>query len=806
YLNLIQSLFSCRSDDEATTTLQANLELLDDDFAEFLRKFATKFLADLDADEADSFANFLSYLSIIFATLQQGRRASNLEIAIICNKIALTVWTCDCAEQVVILTFYLLIENGLYQIASLLMQNYRNVYLAMRANTQYNLANDYSDRIKGDRGDNLEMAIGFSEAALQVYTRQDFPQYWAGTQNNLATAYRNRIKGDSGDNLEMAIAFAEAALKVYTRQAFPQDWAGTQIILGQAYLDRIKGDKRDNLEMAIAFSEAALQIYTHQAFPQDWAGTQNNLGEVYRVRINGDRGDNLEMALKCYKAALQVYTCQAFPQYWAMTQNNLAIAYSDRINGDRGDNLEMALKCYKAALQIYTRQAFPQDWAMTQHNLATTYSDRINGDRGDNLEMALKCYKAALQVYTCQAFPQYWAGTQNNLAGAYRDRINGDRGDNLEMAIKCYKAALEFRTPTTLPLDCLLTAQNLGNLGFAESLWETAIFGYEKAIEAVEQSREWVTSDRRKQEIIEENLDVYENMVKCCINHQQYGRALQTVERSKSRYLVELFTKSKIESKTATESGIALTQKVESIDIAKFQKTLDAETAIVEWYIGNSKFEPKDENWGGLAFMFTCDAIEIVVLTASKLAELETWKNDYLNEYRDKAKQKIWQQTLSDKLQKLSEILRLDEIVAKIPNDCRQLILVPHRYLHLFPLHALPFTSQTRFTQETMFCGNLLDCFPNGVKYSPSLQLLQLVKNRLKTRKSILPELQPLFAIQNPTEDLANADMEVETIKKRFNPHDILIKDQATKIAFTENVKNLSNASYIPFSCHGVFN
>ena len=86
------------------------------------------------------------------------------------------------------------------------------------------------------------------------------------------------------------------------------------------------------------------------------------------------------------------------------------------------------------------------------------------------------------------------------------------------------------------------------------------------------------------------------------------------------------------------------------------------------------------------------------------------------------------------------------------------------------------------------------------------MQLLQLVQNRLKTRPSILPELQPLFAIQNPTEDLANADMEVETIKQRFNPHDILIKNQATKIALTENAKNLSNASYIHFSCHGVFN
>ncbi|MCZ0902574.1 tetratricopeptide repeat protein, partial [Microcoleus sp. HI-ES] len=78
----------------------------------------------------------------------------------------------------------------------------------------------YNYRIKGDRGDNLEKAIAFYEAALQVYTRQAFPEYWALTQNNLANAYNYRIKGDRGDNLEKAIAFYEAALQVYTRQAF----------------------------------------------------------------------------------------------------------------------------------------------------------------------------------------------------------------------------------------------------------------------------------------------------------------------------------------------------------------------------------------------------------------------------------------------------------------------------------------------------------------------------------------------------------------------------------------------------------
>ncbi|MCC3625613.1 CHAT domain-containing protein, partial [Microcoleus sp. PH2017_36_ELK_O_B] len=556
-------------------------------------------------------------------------------------------------------------------------------------------------------------------------------------------------------------------------------------------------------------------------------------------RIKFDRGENIERAIECYQAALQVYTRDALPQYWATTQNNLGNAYSDRIKFVRGENIERAIECYQAALQVRTRDALPQDWAMTQNNLGIIYSDQIWVNRGDNLERAIECYQAALQVY------------QNNLGSAYSDRIKFDRGENIERAIECYQAALQVRTPTTLPLDCLQTGRNLGDLALAVNLWETAILGYEKAIEAVEQSREWIASENRKREIIEENLNIYEKMMQSCINHQQYHKAVQTIERSKSRYLVELFTNSEIYPKTATqtekqqlqnlrrqiaslqqspqqqqdnlatalqqleqyleifkqrEPEFKLTQKIQPIDIPEFQQTLDTETAIIEWYIGGGGHAPSTAPTGGFAFIITHNNIELVTYTTTEIAELETWKNNYLNEYRDKAKQKIWQQTLSAKLQKLSEILLLDEIVATIPNHCRQLILVPHRYLHLFPLHALPFTSQTRFTQQTEFCGNLLDCFPSGVKYAPSLQLLELVQNRIKTRTSPAPELQPLFAIQNPTEDLSNADMEVQIIKQRFDTHDILIKQQATKIAFNENLKNLSNASYIHFSCHGVFN
>ncbi|MFN5989193.1 MAG: hypothetical protein ACK47Q_07115, partial [Dolichospermum sp.] len=41
------------------------------------------------------------------------------------------------------------------------------------------------------------------------------------TQNNLGNAYSNRIRGDKADNLENAIAAYNAALEVYTRTDFP---------------------------------------------------------------------------------------------------------------------------------------------------------------------------------------------------------------------------------------------------------------------------------------------------------------------------------------------------------------------------------------------------------------------------------------------------------------------------------------------------------------------------------------------------------------------------------------------------------
>ncbi|WP_445307252.1 CHAT domain-containing protein [Microcoleus vaginatus] len=954
YFKLIESLINSPNEEAQIAILKAKGKRIDDDFAGFLRKWATKIIAEKNFRQARGIIiNILNFSNLIaqfplgskssnmeiaiagyevgmkffnrydpekWAATQtnlanaynhriKGERGENIEKAIAFSEAALEVYTRPAFPQDwattqnnLAIAYYSRIKGeqaeniekalGCYQLA---LEVYtRDAFPEQWAMTQHNLANAYNKRIREDRADNIEKAIDCYKFALEFYTCDAFPKQWAMIQSNLANAYSDRIREDRAENIEKAIACYKLALEVRTHAAFPQDWAETQNNLASAYSKRIREDTAENIEKALGCYQLALEVYTRDDFPEDWAGTQNNLGLTNYSRIKGERGENIKRAITYYKLALEVFTRDAFPQNWAMTQNNLAIAYTDRSTEDWAENIEKAIACYQLALEVYTREAFPEQWAQTQNNLAAAYYSRIREDIAENIEKAIECYQLALEVYTRDAFPERWAMTQHNLGLAYCHRSREDRAENIEKAIAFYEAALDVRTPTALPIDCLETGRNLGNLGLDESLWETAIFGYEKAIEAVEQSREWITSDNRKREIIEENLNVYEKMMQSCINHQQYDKALQTIERSKSRYLVELFTNSEIYPKTATETEkqqlqnlrrqiaasqqlletetpsppplsppvvgavppcppspsqrttqtrslspesfqqqkaklettlqqltqlleqikqrepeFTLTQKIVPIDITKFQQTLDTKTAIIEWYIGNSNSLEGGHGGtaptGGFAFIITRHSIKPVTYTTTEIAELETWKNNYLDEYRNKNTNQTWQNTLSQKLQKLSEILRLNEIIAHIPPNCKQLILVPHRYLHLFPLHALQFTSEGGHggTAPTRY---LLDCFPAGVKYAPSLQLLEIVKNRITTRNSPPPNQQQLFALQNPTEDLFNADMEVETIKTRFNPHQILLKKQATKTALNENRENLSNASHLHFSCHGSFN
>ncbi|MEH2020171.1 CHAT domain-containing protein, partial [Nostoc sp.] len=596
--------------------------------------------------------------------------------------------------------------------------------------------------------------------------------------------------------------------------------------LANAYRDRIKGDRADNIEQAIAAYTAALTVRTREALPIDWAATQNNLANAYRDRIKGDRADNIEQAIAAYTAALTVRTREALPIDWAATQNNLAAAYSDRIKGDRADNIEKAIAASNAALTVYTREALPQDWAITQNNLAITYKNRIKGDRADNIEKAIAAYTAALTVRTREALPIDWAATQNNLANAYRDRIKGDRADNIEQAIAAYTAALTVRTREALPIDWAETLWMRGIAHQDTNKFDLAYNDFESAIVTVESLREEIVSgEESKRKQAEHFNQVYSRMVEVCWQLNKITEAIEYVERSKTRNLVEqilerdsktifppeVFTQlEKYRDEIAVgqyqiQNGKAENPKVLAQHLQQlrnqrnelqnqylpvgygfkfdsFQGSLDGHTAIIEWYILNDKI---------LAFIVTKQGeLSVWQSQPEDRQALGNWRNEYLQNYYGQKDQ--WLNNLGEALKELASILHIDEILTQIPKHCDKLILIPHQFLHLFPLHAIPINQKS----ENSSC--LLDLFAGGVSYAPSCQLLQQVQQRQR------PNFQSLFAIQNPTEDLNYTDLEVQVIQSYFNTSNVLKKTAATLTAINNSDLNTYHCTH--FSCHGYFN
>ncbi|WP_439516865.1 CHAT domain-containing protein [Limnospira sp.] len=917
WLEILEAKKSGLSGKAVYPIFQKYQDQLDLEFAETLTQW---FHSQLDLNCISKNQNLAANLNNFAIDIQQfplGSRANNLEIAIVAYQAALEVYTRTAFPYEWATTQWNLgeayrnrirgergdnIEEAIRCYQAALEVFTRTAFPEYWARTQMNLGSAYLYRIRGERADNIESAIRYYQAALEVITRTAFPENWATTQNNLAVAYLYRIRGERADNIESGIRYYQAALEVFTRTAFPEEWATTQMNLGIAYSDRIKAERADNIEEAIRYFQAALEVLTRTAFPEEWATTQMNLGNAYWSRIRGERADNIESAIHCYQAALEVFTRTAFSQYWAMTQMNLGLAYSDRIRGERADNIESAIRYYQAALEVFTRTAFPEDWARTQMNLGAAYSDRIRGKGANNIiKEVIGCFQDALEYYSRMTFPEKWPATQNNLATAYQirfrekeanniigkairrfrtdfpedwaraknnfaivysNRIRRERADNIESAIRSYQSALEVYTPSSFPLYCLQTGRNLGNLGYDLQNWEIAIEGYDNAIRAVEQSRDWATSPDTKRQILEDALPLYGKMIQACIHLERYEQALLTVDRSKSRTLMEMLTsadlvpknatpeqqeqyrqlnreiaalqqsfaptenptdgktgtpgsreiRANLELATATEARgttplQSLLQQRQTLlaeindpafnafqtvrpQLPDFRQLLTPETALIEWYL------PQDPNLGAWAFTVTLDQdrphIDVHCYSADQRQRLDQFNQTYFADYR----QGSWYQALGDRLDDLTEYLHLSDIIAPLPPICQRLILIPHLYLHLFPLHALSVDLNAPATP-------LLERFSQGVSYAPSCQILDYLHHR--PQPATAPQF---FAVQNPTKDLKYAQMEVEFIRPYFDPNCyILSQEAATKSALNrlETLEKLRESHLIHFSCHGAF-
>jgi CHAT domain-containing protein len=232
----------------------------------------------------------------------------------------------------------------------------------------------------------------------------------------------------------------------------------------------------------------------------------------------------------------------------------------------------------------------------------------------------------------------------------------------------------------------------------------------------------------------------------------------------------------------------SLSQKVQPLSIEQLQATLpDDRTVLVSWYVAGSKL---------LAFILSRDARQPFChrYPESTLELLTAELDSYFGTYQ--SDKNAWMAELPAALVRFSSLLEMEALAEQISHfapTADQLILVPHRYLHLLPLHCLSFGEAS---------GSLQDQFARGVRFAPSLQVLQVVQQRQQT------PLESLFALQNPTQDLLYSELEVEAIQSLFTAKKpaVLKRNEASKRALEEQAGSLASSTCLHFACHGYFN
>lgn len=665
---------------------------------------------------------------------------------------------------------------------------------------------------------------------LRNWTNYKFSTLRSSDSDNLAgrlvflCTLIQEFRGDRRSlDLEIAIAGYEIASSVLTHSRFPLQWAEVQANMATAYCERTSGDPSENLNTAIELYKVAIEVFktvspSLSRLPQVSALT--HLGIAYIEKPDGNPDDNAALAIQCYEGALELCDREAESDEWALLQCALGNAYCIGNRTNSLESLDRAICYYHSALEVHTRERYPAEWANIQYNLGNAHCLQIQISGTHQIDGAVAAFTNALQVYSHESYPERWAAIQNSLGNIY------SAIDEFELAAKFYRCALEIIQPSSHSSECFKFARNLGNMEFKAQQWLEAIGAYKIALSAIEAGRIWGLTVERRQEVLEGAIQVYADLVESYIETEQFIQALECAERSRTRGLVELILDREAQNHLppkvaqafqtlqhqianlerrlltkATQEPTSLQRQLRSLkqkaleiqqnhfpqgtdfQFKQLRSMLDQRISAIVWYAASSKL---------IAFIITPEATEpkIQVSTKQNIQRLRIWTQQYLTDSNQN--QNEWFNSLDDRLKELADILCFDKLLSEIPENCDRLIFVPHRGLHLFPLHAM--------TTKIHAC--LFDRFPQGVSYVPSCHLLRLSHMRERS------DFSNIIAIENPdgagiTGNLDHASAEVAAITSSFKSARILKQKQATKAAFNE--QDFDSIHCLHFACHGYF-
>jgi len=502
-------------------------------------------------------------------------------------------------------------------------------------------------------------AIAAFEKALEIDPK--FHKAWNGLGNSL---------GELGEYNE-AIAVLGKVLEIEPKSHIV--WNG----LGNA----LNGLER--YSWAIAAFEKALEI--HPKCHQAWNGLGTTLN---------DWGRNNE-AIAAFEKALEIH-----PKYHT-AWNGLGCSLKDL-----GRYTE-AIAAYEKALEITSDQYGPawfnRGWAFL---LSGRYSEAIqNWDEGlqkyqpSNHDYRLVCGK--LHHQKGEAHYQHGKQTTSYFESFHKAKAS------YEQAREFLKSPLIRETYLEVMQDLITVCRSLGDAKASEYLNEATILLEQLILDDD-------THPDIKLRLQRKFAGLYQLEVDTLVESGDKVNALEKAELRKNFCLqwMRAGWQNRTESPTYPQIRDLLAN--------------NTETAIIYWHLSPVSLT---------AFIITPDKFEVIATPLCDLFPkdnsqslekwLKNWKTSYQNYGKTTSKQQSkeshpWRESMTAQFQQLADILKIPEICTHLTN-IQHLILIPHRDLHLLPLHFL--------FSDNLFTITYLPSIQAGIdrldrQPSPSMSLL----------------------------------------------------------------------------------
>ncbi|MGA9381376.1 MAG: tetratricopeptide repeat protein, partial [Phormidium sp.] len=388
---------------------------------------------------------------------------------------------------------------------------------------------------------------------------------------------------------------------------------------------------------------------------------------------------------------------------------------------------EGELLCFQEGLKHCPQETHPEGWGELNHAIGKAhYFQRKDSE-------AVTSYNQALKTLTSDAFPEL----------------------HLEVLQDLIKALLSLkRTPEAEQLK--RDGTDLLRRLLAES-----------------------KSQGKKEQLAFKFASFQQLTVDIAIQSGQIIEALETAEAGKNACLTWLLS--------------AYSDEIASPKYAEIQQLLQPTTAIVYWHLSPAALTTFILKHGETPKTLETPETDFL----NRLEKFEKWVKDWNQQYTEYGKGKKseteqtsnWRDNLPQKLQQLREILHIPEIETTL-TGITHLILIPHRDLHRFPLHAL-FADQFTIT------------------YLPSAKIGLMTQGKN-------PENQgKLFSVEDPKSEseeydqplpsLPFAKVESEYICRLFpNNNKRLPSEQATQTAVETELSK--GYAIFHFTGHGSYN